>query len=404
MRATKYEDSPLVVVTNSLHDLRGAFGGMAPEGGGGAGMAQGYNTEGDVLTQTIDGRPLNEVWQELQQALLAWNAGRDLLVSALTFNVNTPIEEVPQLSLADFEEASEYGEPVGIRGGDYFSMGYTFKWYDIAVRFTWKYLAEATAAQVETLGNQVLEADNRLIFNAVMKQIFNNVNQVANIRGNNYNVYPFYNNDGTVPPQYKNNTFTSTHQHYVTSGAATVDSGDLDQMELLLKEHGYGRQAGSTMILLVNPVQLTTIRSFRVATGSAYDFVANSGQPPWLLPAVTGGIVIPQGTPMPGTVNGLTVVGRYGSWLIVEEDYIPVGYMVGFATGGELNATNPVGIREHQNASLRGLRLVKGREPDYPLIDSFYNRGFGTGVRHRGAGVVMQVTAAGAYTIPAAYV
>ena len=404
MRATKYEDSPLVVVTNSLHDLRGAFGGMAPEGGGGAGMAQGYNTEGDVLTQTIDGRPLNEVWQELQQALLAWNAGRDLLVSALTFNVNTPIEEVPQLSLADFEEASEYGEPVGIRGGDYFSMGYTFKWYDIAVRFTWKYLAEATAAQVETLGNQVLEADNRLIFNAVMKQIFNNVNQVANIRGNNYNVYPFYNNDGTVPPQYKNNTFTSTHQHYVTSGAATVDSGDLDQMELLLKEHGYGRQAGSTMILLVNPAQLTTIRSFRVATGSAYDFVANSGQPPWLLPAVTGGIVIPQGTPMPGTVNGLTVVGRYGSWLIVEEDYIPVGYMGGFATGGELNTTNPVGIREHQNASLRGLRLVKGREPDYPLIDSFYNRGFGTGVRHRGAGVVMQVTAAGAYTIPAAYV
>ena len=114
--------------------------------------------------------------------------------------------------------------------------------------------------------------------------------------------------------------------------------------------------------------------------------------------------MIPQGTPMPGTVNGLTVVGRYGSWLIVEEDYIPVGYMVGFATGGELNATNPVGIREHQNASLRGLRLVKGREPDYPLIDSFYNRGFGTGVRHRGAGVVMQVTAAGAYTIPAAYV
>jgi hypothetical protein len=49
------------------------------------------------------------------------------------------------------------------------------------------------------------------------------------------------------------------------------------------------------------------------------------------------------------------------------------------------------------------LRLVKGRTPDYPLIDSFYNRGFGTGIRHRGAGVVMQITASGTYTIPAAY-
>jgi hypothetical protein len=53
---------------------------------------------------------------------------------------------------------------------------------------------------------------------------------------------------------------------------------------------------------------------------------------------------------------------------------------------------------------LRGLRLVKGAVPDYPLIDSYYQRGFGTGVRQRGGGVVMQVTASGTYTIPAAYV
>jgi hypothetical protein len=103
-------------------------------------------------------------------------------------------------------------------------------------------------------------------------------------------------------------------------------------------------------------------------------------------------------------VNGLNVSGRYGSWLIVQDDYVPPGYMVGFATGGENQATNPVGIREHQNAGLRGLRLVKGRDNDYPLVDSFYQRGFGTGVRHRGAGLVMQVTASASYTIPTDYV
>ena len=398
----KHTHSGLLVPEDELHlpsfDLRDAFAATVPA------FARGTNTEGDVLTQTIDGRDLNEVWNEFQAALQAWNAGRSRLVSALTFNVSAPIEDVPQLAMDDFEEASEFGEPKGIRGGGFFSLGYDFKWYDIAARFTWKFLAEATAAQVEAVGNQVLEADNRLVFNKVLKSVFNNVNRTADIRNTAVNVYPFYNNDGTAPPPYKNYTHLTTHNHYITSGAATVTSGDLDDMETHLVHHGYGRQQGSTMILLVNRAQMATIRGFRVASGDSYDFIAGPGQAPWLLPTITGGVVQPQGGSVPSTVNGLQVVGQYGPWAIVEEDYMPPGYMFGFATGGENSATNPVGIREHQNAALRGLRLVKGRTPDYPLIDSFYNRGFGTGIRHRGAGIVMEITADAAYDIPAAYV
>jgi hypothetical protein len=381
------------------HDLREAwFDTLLPAG------ARGYNTEGDVLTQTIDGRDLNSMWADFQQAVSAWNEGRSQLVSALTFNVTQPIEEVPQLAMDDFEEASEFGEPKSIRGGSYFALGYDFKWYDIAARFTWKYLAEATAGQVESVHNMVLESDNRLIFQKVLKAIFNNVNRTANIRGNNYNVYPFYNNDGTTPPPYANNTFTSTHQHYITSGAATVDGQDLVDLETLLSEHGYGKLQGSQLILLVNRAQMATIRSFRVSTGSPFDFIAAAGGAPWLLPTSTSGPVFPQGGAVPAEVNGLKVSGAFGPWLIVEHDYIPAGYMVGFATGGANNATNPVGVREHANAALRGLRLVKGRTADYPLIDSFYNRGFGTGIRQRGAGAVMQITASASYTVPAAYV
>jgi len=379
-------------------DLRNAWDLTVPA------YDRGTNTEGDVLTQTIDGRDLNEIWREFQAALGAWNAGRSRLVSALTFNVTAPIEDVPQLSMDDFEEASEFGEPKGIRGGGFFSLGYDFKWYDIAARFTWKFLAEATAAQVEAVGNQVLEADNRLVFNKVLKAVFNNANRTADIRNTAVAVYPFYNGDGTIPPAYKNYTFAGTHNHYVTSGAATIDSTDLDDMETHLVHHGYGRQNGSTMILLANRTEIATMRGWRVAAGDSYDFIAGAGQPPWLLPTITGGVVTPQGGAVPGQVNGLTVVGQYGPWAIVEEDYMPSGYIFGFATGGDNSATNPVGIREHQNAALRGLRLVKGRQPDYPLIDSFYNRGFGTGIRHRGAGIVMQITAAGTYTVPPAYV
>lgn len=363
-----------------------------------SGSDRGYNTAGDVLTQTVDGRNLNDIWGEFQAVLNMHNEARQNLVNLLTFPVSSPIEDVPQILGDEFEEASEFGEPKGLRGGDYFSLGYDFKWYDVAVRYTWQYLAEATAAQVESLNNQVLEADNRLVFSKVMRAVFNNVNRTTNIRNQAIAVYPFYNGDGTVPPSFKNNTFGGTHNHYLTSGGATVDSGDLDTMEEHLTHHGYGTQMGSRLILLAHRNQVSTIRSFRVANGDSYDFIPAQGGPAVMLPGT--GVL---GGQAPATFQGLTVAGTYGNWLIIEEDYVPSGYLFGFATGGTMQATNPVGFREHQSAGLRGLRLVKGRDNDYPLIDSFYQRGFGTGVRHRGAGVAMQITANATYTIPQAY-
>lgn len=387
------------VETGPVFDLRSALAQVYADM---TGQARGFNTEGDVLSQTADGRPLNEMWNEFLDLLNQWNEARSTIVEALTFPVAEPIEDVPQGGGDDFEEASEFGVPKSIRGGAFFSLAYDFKWYDLSTRFTWKFLAEAPASQVTAMTNMALEADNRLTFSKVLKAIFNNVNRTADIRNQPFNVYPFYNNDGTVPPRWKNTTHLGTHDHYISAGGAPITSADLDAMEEHLKHHGYGRQNGSTLVLMVNTQELAVIRSFRVATGSSYDFIPGGGQPPWLLPTNTGGVVTPQGTPIPASIGGLTVVGRYGSWLVVEEDYIPAGYMFGFATGGGNNASNPVGFREHARPELRGMRIVKGREPDYPLIDAYYHRGFGTGVRHRGAGVVMQV-AAGAYVIPADY-
>lgn len=369
-----------------------------------AGGATGYNTEGDVLTQTVDGRNLNEIWTEFQATLAMHNEQRQRLIDLLTFSVSAPIEDVPIISTEDFEEASEFGEPKGIGGGGFWSMGYTFKWYDLAIRYTWKYLAEATASQVESLNNMAIEADNRLVFTRVLRQVFNNNTQVATIRDNNYNVYPFYNADlAAAPPDFKNNSFTTAHDHYLTSGAATVDSGDLDEMATHVRHHGHGTVEGGGQLILLVPqdgAEINAIRGFRIANGDSFDFIPATGQAPFLLPTNTGGI---EGGQPASTYQGLNVAGRYGPWLVIEEGYIPAGYMVGLATGGEISASNPVGIREHQNPGLRGLQLVKGRSDDYPLVDSFYRRGFGTGIRQRGAGVVMEVTADATYDIPAAY-
>lgn len=402
--ATLVKRDKLVIPSSAIGPIKKGMEGidfraldLFPSGGGGA---RGINTQGDVLTQTIDGRSLNDIWGEFQASLAVHNRFRQVLIDLLTFNVQQPIEDVPIITGDDFEEATEFGEPKGIRGGGYHSMGYDFRWYDLAVRYTWQFLSESGAAQVDTLNNMALEADNRLVFSRIMKAIFNNVTRAADIRNQNINVYPFYNGDSIVPPAFKNYVHSANHNHYLVSGAAVIDSGDFDEMELHLKHHGHGGQNGGTQLALVNAAQMPAIRALRVATGAAYDFIPAQGGPPFLLPVNYGGI---QGGQPPSTYQGLDVAGRYGRWLVIEEDYIPAGYVLATSTGGEVAASNPVGIREHQNTGLRGLRLLKGHDQAYPLIDSFYNRGFGTGIRHRGAGVVLQIKASGTYDIPEIY-
>jgi hypothetical protein len=129
--------------------------------------------------------------------------------------------------------------------------------------------------------------------------------------------------------------------------------------------------------------------------------VPAAGQPGFYIPT---DVQLVNGGQVANSYRGMNVIGNYGPMLVVEEDYVPTGYLALIGSGGQANLQNVVGIREHSNPSLRGLRLVKGPNPDYPLVESFFQRGFGTGVRQRGAAVVTQITASGTYATPAAYV
>ena len=364
----------------------------------GGAVPSGYNAAADLITQTIDGFDLNSIWNEFSATVALQNAQRQAIVDLLTFPVTDLIERVAQISSGAFEEASEYGEPRGLRPtGSYFNLGYDFKWYDLAARFTWKFLADAPRTQVEAINQMALEADNMLVFSKVMNAIFDNRNREANINDQIVPVYPLYNGDGTVPPKYKSNTFTGSETHYLVSGAAVVDSGDLDTMYEKMRSKGYSMENGVRHILLVNHREGMTIRGFRVATGSTYDFIPSVGTPAQYMPI---DVTLFGGSQPPGNYAGLTAIGSYGPFLVVEDDLFPPTYMVAIGTGGRANLNNPVGIREHSNPQLRGLRLVKGATPDYPLIDSFYQRAFGTGIRQRGGAVVTQVKASGTYDIP----
>lgn len=359
---------------------------------------QGYNEEADLVTQTQDGVNLNAMWDEFNRILREWNSQRNPYISNFTFNVNNPVESVRFPVEADFEEASEFGVPKGIRLPDYFQMGYDFKWYDLAIRYTWRFLLHATSGQLRALQNEALEADNRLQFTRVMRAIFNNVTRTATIDNNNYNVYSFYNGDTQVPPRWKTTTHATAHQHYLVSGAATVDSGDLDTLYTHLAHHGYNNTNGYDLVLLVNPQEGNVIRNFKVVSGDKYTFIPTENVGGGVILDANGGII---GRPRVVNLPGLPAIGTYGQFTIVEDEYIPAGYMLALASGGANGFGNPVGIREDE--ALKGLRLVKGVTPNYPLMDSYYVHGLGTGIRHRGGGVVMQVKAAGLYDVPAAY-
>lgn len=378
--------------------------GILPGIAGGA-NSHGFHTAADVVTRTTDGRDLNVIWNDFMDLLNQFNQEKETLIDFLTFNVNEPLETIAQPgSGVDFEEASEMGEPVGARiQPTYWSLAYGFKWYDLAARYTWQYLAEASAAMVDSVANAALEAHTRLRLQKVLRAIFNPTNETATITGNAYNVYRFYNNDGTTPPDYRTNTFANTHTHYLGSNGATIDSGDIDDQITHLEHHGYSQVNGYQIITMVNKAQGDTIRNFRsVQNGGTdkYDFIPAANQP---------GVFMPQTTqlfgaqPPAATYKGLDVIGAYSTTLIVQNDWMPAGYMFSFATGGPNNLQNPVGFRQHAQASLRGLRLVKGKNADYPLIDSFWLTGFGTGVRQRGAGVVTQIVASTTYTVPTLY-
>lgn len=366
-------------------------------GGGTAPVRQeGIMTGGDLVTATADGTDLNALWNEFALTTEIYNEEMDRLIELLTFNVEVPVEPVVQIGEVTFEEASELGVPRGAGLPiDVFQMGYDLRHYDKRNAYTWMFLADADARQVEAIHNAILWAHKRLVFRKVMEAIFDNRVRRANIRNQAYNVYPLYNGtDGVAPPPFANNVFDGTHTHYVRSGNAALDPGDLDTLYMLLAEHGYSAEGGTEFLLLVNKAEADVIRTFRrgVMTNgvtATYDFIQSPGQPAVVLPNAEGLL-----GEQPGDVfRGIPIIGKYGHLHIAENTYIPAGYLALIGSGGRFDLRNPVGLRAHQNPSMQGLRIIPGNYQRYPLIDAFYAWSGGTGIRQRGGAAVMQLGA-----------
>lgn len=362
-------------------------------------MARGYSALADVIQSTADGRDINELFNEFRQAAELANENQQRFIDLLTYSTDSPVVSVLQTlgAGAGFEEASEYGIPQSSRASlQTLNMGATFKWWDNRWASTWRYLLDASAAEMEANVNAILTADSDLVFNKVMGTVFAPANRLVTDPKTQaqHTVFAFANGDGWIPPTYAGNTFSGAHTHFRTTGESTLVSGDLDEIISDLKSHGYSEENGSQIVIFVNATEGDVISTFRVSTGAKADFIPAAGARFFSSEQLVG-------NQPSATFAGFPVKGAYDEAIIIESSRIPAGYVTALASGGANLPSNPIMLREHPRLS--GLQLVKGRDNDYPLVDSYWVRGFGTGVRHRLAGLVMQVTSSATYTAPSLY-
>ncbi|MBN7298204.1 hypothetical protein [Mycobacteroides abscessus] len=363
---------------------------------------QGIQASGDVLVNSLaDGTDINAVWEDLIAAFDLYNSERTTIASLLSFKTINSSDAVPQsVGSASFEVATEHGLPKSAgTPADALLLGYDFDDFDLRTAFTWKFLRNADRRQVDAVINGVMESDNKLVTGTILRRLFDPAEGVNEFGARVFGLYT--GNDGITPPNFLGNSFPSNTNHYLATQAAQIDSQDIEDALALVRAKGYGLDSSSQLLIIANPVESEQIQTWRSGKESRsggpiakHDFVPSVKAPPYLQPE---NIV---GQPISGDYYGREVLGSYGPAWLLETSFVPAGYVAVVASGGPNSERNAVGMREHTNVAYQGLRTIPGNFQGYPLIDAFYQRSFGVGVRQRGSAVCLQVTAGSTYTAP----
>jgi hypothetical protein len=363
----------------------------------------GISNVSDVLVSRLrDGTDLNEVWEDVIAAPAEFNKNRLSVVTLLSYMTPNAADAVWQnMTVPSFEEATEHGVPKSAATpAEVLLCGFTRKDWDLRTEFTCKFLREADRRQVDAIVNSALAADNQLLTGTILRRLFNPA-ETRNEFG--HRVFGLWNGtDGLAPPDHLGQTFPTTTTHYVPSQNAVLDSADLEDSARMIQDKGYGVNPGSHLLIFANPQEADLIQGWRAGKESRtggpvckFDYIPSQNSFPYLSDQQIVGQTAPT------DYNGLEVLGSYGPMYLTQSHFIPKGYLIVAATSGPNSDNNAVGVRVHELPEHQGLRLLPGSQPGYPLINSFYSRCMGTGVRHRSAAVCVQVTASSAYTKPA---
>jgi hypothetical protein len=237
----------------------------------------------------------NALWRDFQDALEDYNATSHGLVDLLTFRTTDRTFNVLQ-GAYEFEEYADYTLPDS-QDLSYLELSVGIEDYDLRYAYTWARILESSSPELEGRHAAALQADQRLILKQILRCVFTKTGLTLG----GVTAPAFYNADGTVPPPVKNNTFTGSHTHYLASTSGTLAATDIDRMEDDLKHHGFV----TDLVLMINSAQTRTIRGF------------------------TGFIPARELNHDSQLINLVSdpFVGAYSRFSILEEDWIPSGYL-----------------------------------------------------------------------------
>src|SRR6185312_14144470 len=142
--------------------------------------------------------------------------------------------------------------------------------------------------------------------------------------------------DGMHPPPFLGTQPPDTTNHYLTSGAAQIDSGDVEDLVRPVRAGGMGLPGtGQTLLLLANPVESEAVQQWKCGVESRpggpiakHDWVPAVSAPPHYSADVLVGQAVS------GDFSGVDVLGTYGYVRLVETPYVPAGYIAVVASGG----------------------------------------------------------------------
>ena len=105
----------------------------------------------------------------------------------------------------------------------------------------------------------ILHADNRLTTGRVLRRV---LSPTPTHNEHGWACRGLYCADGAVPPPFLGNEFDDTSTMYIPSGAAVIDSADIEDAVVLVQRHGWGVDGNGQMLIIANPIEAKAIRGF----------------------------------------------------------------------------------------------------------------------------------------------
>ena len=183
--------------------------------------------------------------------------------------------------------------------------------------------------------------------------------------------------DSQQPPPFLGTQPPASTNHYLTSGAAVIDSQDVEDLIKLVRAGGFGLSGtGQTLLLLCNPIESAAVQTWRNGVESRaggplakHDWVPATTAPPHY----SADVLVGQAAS--GDFSGVEVLGTYGYVKLIETPYVPAGFIAVVASGGNNSPLNCIGFRQDPDPAMQGLRIIPGSDSSpYPVIGSYLLR------------------------------